>query len=653
MKIALLPTASSTLSGIGRIPVQPKPIVDLGLWVVATPLAFFLRFDGAVPPDMWPTIGLVTAVLVALKSLAAYYFKLHRRSWAKMTFADLGDLIMTVGIVTGIATLALFWLGPLYDIPRSIGVLDGILTLAMMGCARTVRRHLHERQLLTGRRPARANNVLIIGAGEAGSLLVRELLRHPDVGMRPIGLLDDNKKKVGQQIAGVPVLGRVNELEEVLKNHTVDEVLIAIPSADGSQIRRIVTRLNNANGRINYRIIPGVYELLSEKIGINRLRDVRIDDLLQRPPVRLDTEAILDYIEGKTVMITGAGGSIGSELVRHICRFGPKELILYGHGENSIYQLERELEARWPQIKYHSVIGAIQIATRLEYVFRTFRPEVIFHSAAHKHVPLMELNPEEAVFNNVIATQHLVRFAQQYRVSHFVNISTDKAVNPSSVMGASKRMVEHIVQDAATRANDGQVFVSVRFGNVLGSRGSVIPIFKQQIASGGPVTVTHPDITRYFMTIPEAAQLVLQASGQGKNGEIYILEMGQPVKIVDLARDLISLSGYRPDVDIEIKFTGTRPGEKMFEELMTPEEQGTATSHENILVARRAKVSSSALHSTILSLQAAAIESNHARIRELFESFIEGCALQQASPVNGFGAMEDGVNSQDHRDAAA
>jgi FlaA1/EpsC-like NDP-sugar epimerase len=327
-------------------------------------------------------------------------------------------------------------------------------------------------------------------------------------------------------------------------------------------------------------------------------------------------------------MITGAGGSIGSELVRQICRFRPKELILFGRGENSIYTLERELERDWPDIPYYSVIAGVQNIVRLDYVFGRYKPEVVFHAAAHKHVPLMELNPEEAVFNNIIGSKNLVTLALKYGVSHFVNISTDKAVNPTSVMGASKRMVERIVQSASLRASPEQVFASVRFGNVLGSRGSVIPVFKQQILSGGPVMVTHPDMTRYFMTIPEASQLVLQSAGQGANGEIYILDMGEPVRIVDLARDLIKLSGFEPDVDIPIVFSGVRPGEKLFEELMTDEEKGGATAHEKIFVAQPAPLDQGALDRTVQTLQEAALRSDHGVIRKQLKAYISGSLLE-------------------------
>jgi FlaA1/EpsC-like NDP-sugar epimerase len=619
---------------VKKKPVDPRWVLlgKLGLdflfWLIATPLAIWMRYDWSIPnPDElhWSVIIFSTLGFVSLKIGAYFLFNLHLQSWSKFAFADLSNIVKMVISVAFFATLILLSVANNFGLARSLGILDGLLTLMLMCAIRWFSRYWRETRLGNEVSPDQRQRVLVIGAGEAGSLVVREMLRHPETGLYPVGFLDDNKRKVGQQIASVPVLGTSDDLELAIRSHGVNEVLIAIPSAEGKVIRGLVDRINAMKSGIKYRTIPGVYELLTGTISINRIRDVEIEDLLRRPTIKLDTDKILGYIEGKTVMITGAGGSIGSEIVRQVCRFHPKELILFGHGENSIYQLERELDRNWPEVAYTSVIGALQNGVRLDYVFRRYTPQVVFHTAAHKHVPLMESNPEEAVFNNIVGSKNVVNLALKYGVSHFVNISTDKAVNPTSVMGASKRMVEYIVQDAARRAKENQIFVSVRFGNVLGSRGSVIPLFKQQIAAGGPVTVTHPDMMRYFMTIPEASQLVLQASGQGKNGEIYILDMGEPVRIVDLARDLIRLSGLEPDVDIKIEFSGMRPGEKLFEELMTKEERGASTPHEKIFVATVQPFSSEELDATITRMQDAALNSDHLAIRKHLESFVEGC----------------------------
>lgn len=469
--------------------------------------------------------------------------------------------------------------------------------------------------------------VLVIGAGEAGQMVIRELLRHPETNLQPVAVIDDDPARQGESVQGVPVAGTTLDIASVVEHFDVSDALIAMPSQHGRVIHRIVEELRQQAPQVEHKIVPGMYELLSGKVGVNRIRNVEIDDLLGRPPVELDNDGIRHYLQGRRVMVTGAGGSIGSELIRQICRYNPAGLILFGHGENSIYALERELDRDWPDIPYESVIGAIQNGSRLEYIFSTLRPDVVFHAAAHKHVPLMELNPEEAVFNNVVGSRNLVNLAVQYGVSHFVNISTDKAVNPTSVMGSSKRMVEFLVQDAARHAAPGQTFVSVRFGNVLGSRGSVIPVFKSQIQAGGPVTVTHPDVVRYFMTIPEATQLVLQAASQGRNGEAYILDMGEPVRIVDLARELIRLSGFEPDVDIPITFTGLRPGEKLFEELLTDEEKSRVTEHRNIFTAEMQPFPPELLDGAVAQLTAAALAHDRSRIRELLSRYVPGCQI--------------------------
>ncbi len=609
--------------------------VDIGLWVLASLFAFWIRYDWSLHlPIPTPSVFLTVLILVALKFAAYYIFNINVHSWTKFAFHDSASIVKAIATVGALSTLVLLITGPIGGVPRSIGLLDALITLIFMFGIRAASRYFYETRRENRMRPEKTKNILVLGAGEAGSLVVREMTRHPEMGLNPIGFLDDSRRKIGQQIAGIAVLGNLDDLDKTIRNYNVDEIIIAMPSAEGKVIRDIINRITATGTNVNYRTIPGVYELLSGKININRIRNVEIEDLLRRPTVQLDTAAILGSLEGKTVMITGAGGSIGSELVRQICRFRPKEIVLFGHGENSIYQLERELDRNWPDIKYHSVIGALQNGVRLDYVFRKYKPQVVFHTAAHKHVPLMESNPEEAIFNNIVAGKNLVNLALKYNVSHFVNISTDKAVNPTSVMGASKRMVEYVVQDAARRASVNQVFVSVRFGNVLGSRGSVIPLFKQQIAAGGPVTVTHPEMVRFFMTIPEAAQLVLQAASQGQNGEVYILDMGEPVKIVDLARDLIKLSGLEPDVDIPIVFTGMRPGEKLYEELMTEDERlEAATSHDKIFVAKCPPYDSVELERTITQLQDAALNSNHKLIRQHLSGFVEGCQFDYKPDV--------------------
>ena len=610
---------------------QAQPAIDVALGLLATLAAFGLRFDGATPTGGAASLLAMLAFMTTLKVVAGHALGLHRQSWTRFAFEDARRVMLAAvavgasgalltAIVQGIARVPL-------GLPLTVPLLDGLLTGVFLLAARGAARHLAEARTARAVPGRPLREVLLIGAGEAGSMMAREMLRHPETGLHPMGFLDDDPGKHGRTIASVPVLGTLADLDRVLTTERVDEVLICIPSADGQAVRRIVDRIRQTRPDLPYRTMPAIYELLSGQVTVNRIRDVGIEDLLRRPPVELHTDAIYGYLRGKRVMVTGAGGSIGSELIRQICRFAPGELILFGHGENSIYQLERELDRDWPGVPYHSVIAAVQNVQRLEYVFRRYKPDVVFHTAAHKHVPLMELNPEEAVFNNVIGTRNLVRLALRYGVSHFVNVSTDKAVKPSSVMGASKRMAELVVQDAARDAEPGQTFLSVRFGNVLGSRGSALLVFKDQIRAGGPVTVTHPDMLRYFMTIPEATRLVLQASARGHNGEIYILDMGEPVRVLDIVKDLIRLSGLEPDVDIPIVFTGIRPGEKLVEELMTPEEQRGRTEHEKIFVAAPQPISRPALERTLEELVEAAMRSDGAAIRRVFSQHIDGATL--------------------------
>lgn len=599
---------------------------DLLALLAATPLAFLLHYDFTLPQEILRPLLLATLLLAAIKMLFYSSNRFHARPWSQTGFRDLLALAQLLLLSTGVALAVSLLFRAQLGVSPALVLLDGLLAFLLLAGLRAVSRGQHERQV--GRSSAQRQTykrVLVIGAGEAGTLLARELRRHPETRLLPVAFLDDDPGKQGQRIAGVPVLGVVNDVGRVLASHGIDQVLISMPSQPGQTIRKVVDAIHTADPDISYKIIPGMYELLSGRVGIKRVREVEIEDLLGRAPVRLDDDSISGYLRGRRIMITGAGGSIGSELIRQICRFKPAELILFGHGENSIHSLERELERDWPDVPYRSVIGAIQNGSRLEYIFTRFKPDVVFHAAAHKHVPLMELNPEEAIFNNVIGSRNLVELALKFGISHFVNISTDKAINPTSVMGASKRVVEMLVQDAAQRVAPGQTFVSVRFGNVLGSRGSVIPVFRSQIQAGGPVTVTHPDMVRFFMTIPEASQLVLQAAGQGNNGETYILNMGEPVRIVDLARDLIRLSGFEPDVDIPVLFTGIRPGEKLFEELMTAEEQSRVTAHEKIFVAHSEQIGHDKLVNLVAGLKAAALDHEHEQIRQILQDAVPGC----------------------------
>jgi FlaA1/EpsC-like NDP-sugar epimerase len=424
--------------------------------------------------------------------------------------------------------------------------------------------------------------VLLVGAGEAGVLVAREIARRPDLALQAVGFLDDDPLKIGTSIGGLPVLGSTSDLAAVAERKHIQRVLITIASISGDKIRRITEACRDA--RLETKIIPGVYEIVGDKVNLSRIREVAIEDLLGREPVNLDEEVVGASIRGRVVFITGAGGSIGSELCRQVCRFGPARLVLVERFENALFEIHRELVHAYPGVLIEPAIADVCDENRMAQLFDSIKPELVFHAAAHKHVPMMEWNPGEAVKNNIGGTRNLANLAVRYGVHRFVLVSTDKAVNPTSVMGATKRVSEIYLQ-ALSRISSTR-FVTVRFGNVLGSAGSVIPIFREQIAKGGPITVTHPEMRRYFMTIPEASQLVLQAGSMGEGGEIFILDMGEPVKIVDLARDLITLSGLRPDDDIEIRFSGVRAGEKLFEELSTDAEHADKTKHPKVFIGR-------------------------------------------------------------------
>lgn len=560
-----------------------KFFVEIFTWTLITFVAFLLRFDGELG-TFWEILFKVSIILSPLKILAVYYFGTFRQSWRNTGFRDLINLVKSIATVFVIYFVTVFILREEIELPLSIPIIEFLLSLLILSGIRVGTRFVMVYWNPRKQKPTLNNRILIAGAGESGNMAVREMLRHPEAGMQPVAFLDDDKSKQGQSFLGLPVLGDINDMNDVVKRYQIDEVLIAMPSESGKVIRRVVDYASKS--RVNYRIIPSIYDLISGKVTINQIRNVDVEDLLRRKPVQLDTSQIESYIKDKIVLVTGAGGSIGSEIVVQLSRYKPKKVILLGRGENSIHNLINKLYYKVQNLNYSVRIGDVRDYRSMERLFIEDNPDVIFHAAAHKHVPLMESNPEQAVLNNVEGTRNLVNLSVKYNVKHFVNISTDKAVNPTSVMGATKRISEQIVQWGATQVDDNQVYVSVRFGNVLGSRGSVIPKFKEQIKRGGPVTITHPDMVRYFMTIPEASQLVLQAGGMNMNGSVFVLDMGDPVSIEKMARDLIKLSGFEPDQDIKIEYTGIRAGEKLFEELLTAEEGTDMTHHKKIYVAK-------------------------------------------------------------------
>ncbi len=560
-----------------------KAVLDIGLWCFAGVVAFFIRLDLPLPDYAKQMLGYGLLGLV-IKAVLVVQFGIHRQTWHKVGVRDLYRLVVVVFSWMTFLYVLNFLLFRYTRVPRSVPLIEGFMAILFLSGMRLLARVFHEREQTRVAQP-NVVSVLIVGAGEAGTMLAREMLRHPEGGLLPVGFLDDEPLKAKQKIVGLPVLGKIKDLESVAYHHAVQEVLIAMPSVEGQLIRDIVHAARGA--KLRYRIIPGVFEILNGTVSVSQIREVDVEDLLRRSPVKLNMSEISRYLEERTVLVTGAGGSIGSEIVRQVAQFRPRKTILLGRGENSIYLIEQELRRTWPEMPIETIICDVRDVSKLERTFLLYKPQVVFHAAAHKHVPLMEQHPDEAIINNVLGTRNVVNMCLKFDVDRLVNISSDKAVNPSSVMGASKRLAEHVVDLGATKAKANKYFVSVRFGNVLGSRGSVIPLFRTQIKQGGPVTITDAAMTRYFMTIPEAAQLVLQAGGLAQNGAVYVLDMGEPIKIIDLAKDLIRLSGFEVGKDIDIVVTGMRPGEKLFEELLTAEEGTASSQYEKIFIAKK------------------------------------------------------------------
>jgi len=561
-------------------------LIDAMLINLAAFGSFYLRFEvvGGIPPDYYQTYYHTAVAATIVYIIVFYVFGLYNRLWQYASTGELLSIIYAVSVGTG-GTVAVVYFYSLsragLRIPHISAMLLWLVMVFLIGGSRFIWKILQE-NAFERHVPGSQKQVLIAGAGDAGVLAVRELKNRNYREGRPVGFIDDDRSKVKLHVMGIPVLGTRKDITRIVKGHNIDEVIIAMPSASGESVREIVQICEKSG--VDLKIMPGVYDIISGDISVKPIRQVQVEDLLGRDPVSVDLEEVAGYVTGETVFITGAGGSIGSEICRQIAKFNPAKLVLLGHGENSIFDIEQELRAERPGIDYVTEILDIKDREKVFLVFDRYKPGVVFHAAAHKHVPLMEKNPEEALKNNVLGTQNLAEAADKVRVKTFVSISTDKAVNPTSVMGATKRTVEMLIQSLDLHSQTK--FVAVRFGNVLGSRGSVIPTFKRQIAQGGPVTVTHPDMVRFFMTIPEATQLVIQAGAMAQGGEIFILDMGKPVKILDLAKDLIRLSGFEPEVDIKIQFTGIRPGEKLYEELLTTEEGTTSTKHSRIFVAK-------------------------------------------------------------------
>jgi FlaA1/EpsC-like NDP-sugar epimerase len=566
-------------------------------------LAFQLRFDNGLPPyyDLLLERGILLVVAIKLAVFVVLGF--YNRWWRYVSTRDMWRVVLGAALASVVAGLTLYFASPVQGIrlPRSVFVLDFLLTLALVGGARLAARTIFERPSMGGLF-ARGKEVVIVGAGDAGQLVIRELQRNRALGYTPIGIVDDDTRKRNLRVHGVRVLGTTAELAHVLRDNRPDELLIAIPSADG-EVRRRVVEIARDEG-VPVKTLPGLYELISGDSNLAaQIRPVQVEDVLGRAQVEVDLEDVAAYLGGQTILVTGAGGSIGSELCRQIARARPARLVLVENGETALFEIERELLDERGFSAAIPVLADVCNRSKMRQVFERYRPTVVFHAAAYKHVPLMEANPLESVRNNALATKAIADVAVEFGADRFVLVSTDKAVNPKTVMGQSKALCEWIVEAYGSRADVSTRFVAVRFGNVLGSSGSVIPIFRRQIAKGGPVTVTHPDMTRYFMTIPEAASLVVQAGAIGGKGEIFVLDMGEPVRILDLARNMIRLSGKEPDRDVPIDFVGARPGEKLHEELWGQDEEVRPTSHPKIQRVKRAGADPAVLERELEALE--------------------------------------------------
>ena len=574
-------------------------LIDIVILTLMPVLALLLRFEGEIPIAQYVALKMYLPATVIISIFIFHFYGMYHRIWH---YARLRDFYAIVGSVT-LSTAVTFLLGIFTAsiIPKSVYLIAWMLELGGVGISRLVYK-MNVNWLNDSKSPAE-KNLLIVGAGDAAAMLVREIEQNDDAAlMHIVGFVDDDTSKVGSLLAGFPVLGSIDDINKITRKLSIDEIIIAIPSAEGNVIRRIADMCRLAG--IETKIMPSLYEMMDSArahVGMKEVRDIHLEDLLRRDPIQLDFDKITSYIKGKTVLITGAGGSIGSELARQISRVGAKEILLLGRGENSIYEIYQELKVKFPQQSYRTIIANITDKARMEEIFKLYKPQVVFHAAAHKHVPLMEIQPVEAVHNNVFGTKNVAMLADKYQSEIFVLISTDKAVNPTSVMGATKRTAELILQEINSHSKTK--FVTTRFGNVLGSRGSVVPLFERQIAAGGPITVTDKEMTRFFMTIPEAVQLVLQAGSQAEGGEVFLFDMGNPVKINDMACDLIKLHGLVPNKDIKIVYTGLRPGEKLYEELLTSEEGTTSTKHKKIFKAKIQPLDENELKNSLQTLQ--------------------------------------------------
>jgi FlaA1/EpsC-like NDP-sugar epimerase len=594
--------------------------IDILLLNLALGGAFALRFEGNVPAVFTSNYFSIAFFVTLIRVSAFLYLGVYKGVWRYVGMTDLLTILKAISLGSIIILAATWAVVPGLGYPRSVIIIEWLGDVMLIGGVRMAFRLWSHGKMKAQVKDQPQSRVLIVGAGDAGEMVARQMLAHPEYGYQPVAFADDDPQKQGRKIHGIIIGGGLKDILRLVEHKRADTIVIAIPSAPGQVVKEVVEQCQQA--RIRFKIVPGIKEIISGEVSINQIRDIELEDLLRRPAVNVNLEEMAGYIKGKTILVSGAGGSIGSELCRQIATFAPGKLLLAGKGENSLYHIASELALKHKDLKLFTLICDVADAKRVDRIFEQYQPEAVFHAAAHKHVPMMELNPGEAVKNNIFGTRTLAGAALKHGAERFVLVSTDKAVNPTSVMGATKRIAEKVVMSLNGKGKTR--FLAVRFGNVLGSSGSVVPLFKKQIASGGPITVTHPDMERYFMTIPEAVQLVIQAGAMGKGGEVFVLDMGQPVKIVDLAKDMIKLSGLTPGADIKIEFTGLRKGEKLYEELLTAEEGVNKTRHSQIFMVRGKHARLNDLPKLLPPLYRAALTGDEAKVVAAIRKVIPG-----------------------------
>ena len=593
-------------------------ILDILCIIAASFLALLTRFEfdfHQIPPEFLKVIYEYGPFIIVVTLIIFTFFHVYSSLWEYAGIEEVFSLIAAclLSAVAKIVVISFTW----STMPRSWYVLDTMYLMILIGATRVSYRLIRLRRQNRKFPWVKRKKVMIIGGGEAGRTMITEIQNSKYLDQKVACIIDDDPKKIGRYIKGIKVVGNRDSIKKNVKRYNIQQIILTIPSVNSARIRPIVEICQDTNCELM--ILPGVYQLVTGEVKASKLRPVKIEDLLGRDEVHINLNEIMDYVSGKVIMVTGGGGSIGSELCRQIAEHRPKQLIIFDIYENNAYDIQQELVRKHPELDLVVLIGSVRDENRIDSIFEQYHPEIIYHAAAHKHVPLMEDSPNEAIKNNVLGTYNMVRMADKWNVKRFVQISTDKAVNPTNIMGASKRICEMIIQTYNKESHTE--YVAVRFGNVLGSNGSVIPLFKKQIAEGGPVTVTHPEIIRYFMTIPEAVSLVLQAGAYAKGGEIFVLDMGDPVKILDLAKNMIRLSGYKVDQDIKIEFTGLRPGEKLFEELLMDEEGMTDTPNKLIHIGHPIDVDEVKLFHALRVLEQAA-QSETDDMRLIVESIV-------------------------------